>query len=177
MNMIILGVIMVVLGGVVPSWGETYEWTDGKGVVNFTDDLDKVPVKYRGKVKTRESIQNGQATEPAPSAAQPEPRIAPSPAPVTMVYGGHGEGWWRGEYASLRQGIKAIEKSLAEKREKLAEVKRKRIIYQRTRDRIAYNQLEEEIKNEEAQLKEVQERLDALDSDAARYGVPPGWRQ
>lgn len=176
-----LVLIIAAMGVAGPSWGETYEWTDSKGVVNFTDDLDKVPAKYRTKVRERESIRSEEGAVPPSGGSEPviqqTGKTPPPSSPSVMVYGGHGQGWWRGQYASLRQGIKAIESSLAEKRDKLAELKRKRIIYQRTRDRVAYNQLEAEIKGDEAQLKEVQERLSALDDEAGKAGVPQDWRQ
>lgn len=179
LRIILVLIIAVMAAG--PLWGETYEWTDSKGVVNFTDDLDKVPAKYRTKVRERESVRSEEGAIPSPGGSEPvmqqTGKVPPPSSPPVTVYGGHGQGWWRGQYASLRQGIKAIESSLAEKRDKLAELKRKRIIYQRTRDRVAYNQLEAEIKNDEAQLKEVQDKLNALDDEANKGGVPQDWRQ
>ncbi|GFE58705.1 DUF4124 domain-containing protein [Geobacter sp. AOG1] len=182
MHRFMLVVIMIFTVVAGPSWADTYEWTDSKGVVNFTDDLDKVPAKYRTKVKERESIRSEQGTIPSSDGTEPVMKQTgktppPSSTPPVAVYGGHGQGWWRGQYASLRQGIKAIEGGLADKREKLAELKRKRIIYQRTRDRVAYNQMEEDIKSDEAQLKEAQDRLNALDGEANSAGVPQEWRQ
>lgn len=182
MHRIMCSVLMVFMGLAGPAWCETYEWTDNKGVVNFTDDLDRVPAKYRNKVKEREPIRSELDAIPPSDGAQPvvkqNDKVPSTPStPPVKAYGGHGQGWWRGQYASLRQGSKAIETSLADKREKLAELKRKRIIYQRTRDRVAYNQMVEEIKSEEAQLKEVQDRLEALEKEANSAGVPQEWRQ
>ena len=37
----------------------TYEWTDEKGTVNFTEDLGNVPKKYRKKVKVLGADEGG----------------------------------------------------------------------------------------------------------------------
>lgn len=34
----------------------TFQWTDDRGVIGFTDDLNNVPARYRNKVRTREDI-------------------------------------------------------------------------------------------------------------------------
>ncbi|MBT1070585.1 DUF4124 domain-containing protein [Pelotalea chapellei] len=34
----------------------TYQWTNEKGVTGFTDSIDKVPSKYRDRVRRREDI-------------------------------------------------------------------------------------------------------------------------
>jgi aspartyl protease family protein len=40
----------------VPSgYGEMYKWVDEKGTVHFTDDLSKIPEKYRPEAETRKS--------------------------------------------------------------------------------------------------------------------------
>jgi hypothetical protein len=36
--------------------GQTYRWTDDRGVVSFTDNLNDVPAKYRQKVIKQEDI-------------------------------------------------------------------------------------------------------------------------
>jgi aspartyl protease family protein len=37
------------------SYGEMYKWVDEKGTVHFTDDLSKIPEKYRPEAETRKS--------------------------------------------------------------------------------------------------------------------------
>src|SRR5512139_1630393 len=53
--------------------GSLYEWTDDRGIVNVTDDISKVPDKYRSRAKKlgrSDAVQEGQgAVSPqAPSA-------------------------------------------------------------------------------------------------------------
>ncbi len=30
---------------------QVFKWTDQKGIINFTDDLSKIPPEYRGKIE------------------------------------------------------------------------------------------------------------------------------
>jgi len=49
-------IIIIILGILVASsYGEMYRWVDEKGTVYFTDDLSKIPEKYREGVETRKS--------------------------------------------------------------------------------------------------------------------------
>lgn len=40
----------------LPAAAETYQWTDSRGVVNFTDDPTTIPPRYRGKAMVGEDI-------------------------------------------------------------------------------------------------------------------------
>jgi clan AA aspartic protease (TIGR02281 family) len=52
MPFIILSFILLIV--MVPSsYGEMYKWVDEKGTVHFTDDLSKIPEKYRPDAETR----------------------------------------------------------------------------------------------------------------------------
>ena len=44
-------------------WAKTYEWVDEKGTVNFTQDYNSVPEKYRDKVKERPDEPGGSNTK------------------------------------------------------------------------------------------------------------------
>lgn len=94
----------LILGSALFAAGETYKWTDDRGVIHFSDDNSNIPRRYRSRVKTMEditirnpSIQQGlkereekaskeekekQHSEPAPS---PPPPPAPSVAPLPTV--------------------------------------------------------------------------------------------
>ena len=156
--------------------GATYEWLDDKGVVHFTDDPDRIPSKYLKRVKERDSVK-GEPAKPAP------PPAAESAAPVVpadkgeRLYGGYGEDWWRASFAGLRAEIKSIEDGLPAKKDRLNVLRRKRVLYQRGSDRVSFNEMDDDIGRDEARIKELREKLSALDAQASRDGVPSEWRQ
>ena len=43
--------ILVLLIFASSAWATVYKWVDERGVVNFADDLDKVPPAYRNSVE------------------------------------------------------------------------------------------------------------------------------
>lgn len=80
MRFIILFVLLLIF--FVPhSYGEMYKWVDEKGVVHFTDDLSKIPEKYRPDAEIRKSPQ--EISSPLPKE-KPKPS---SPAKVSEPEG------------------------------------------------------------------------------------------
>lgn len=55
MNLIAF-VLAAILCGALSAGAETYSWTDEQGVVSFTDDPTRIPLKYRTKVNKGEDI-------------------------------------------------------------------------------------------------------------------------
>jgi hypothetical protein len=174
-------IIALVAGAVSTAHGEIFEWVDSSGAPHFTDNLDNVPAKYRSKVKALESVK-----EQAP--ARDEKAVAPPPGPSPVyvkpvvkspdeLRGGRSEDSWRTAFTDLLQQIKKLEDDLPGKKKSLADLHRKRILYSKTSDRIAYYALEDEIKKDETRLQELQQQLQELNVSADRDDVPPGWRQ
>lgn len=80
--------LLLTLSGVLPAAAETYQWTDGKGVVNFTDDPSRIPPRYRNKARVGEDItirnpnvqkELKEQEEKARQEEQARPRIVPTP--------------------------------------------------------------------------------------------------
>jgi hypothetical protein len=165
----------------VPAGAAMYEWTDDKGVVNFTDNPKNIPAKYRNKVKKRPSI-TGEPTESVP-AGTPQPgespqALEPTPQPgKSVMYGGHDESWWRSRYSNLHQELKALQDGLPTKREDLSAARRKFTVYQFPQNRRAYYDLMAEVDKDEARIKDLTNQLESLDVEAARAGVPLDWRR
>jgi hypothetical protein len=150
---------------------EIYQWTDRGGEVHFTDNVDKVPPNYRSKVRK---------TDPEPVIQikeTPAEAIAPSMGNSPSTYGGHDEMWWRSSYRKLHEEVKNIQDNLPKKRDKLTELRRKKIIYSKPSGRIAYYDLLKEIDRDEARVTELQKQQANMDTEAAKAGVPLGWRQ
>jgi clan AA aspartic protease (TIGR02281 family) len=53
MRIIIFTIVIILAVLVSASYGEMYKWVDEKGTVHFTDDLSKIPEKYREDAETR----------------------------------------------------------------------------------------------------------------------------
>ena len=51
MKIVILFIVILIFS-VSPVYGEMYKWVDEKGALHFTDDLSKVPEKYRPDAET-----------------------------------------------------------------------------------------------------------------------------
>lgn len=176
-----------------------YEWVDSQGGVHFTDNLDKVPAKYREKVKLRESVAGEKAVSP-PAPQEPPPSAAP-PEKWETLPGGHDESWWRGRFQVLRDEMKAIRDKLPEKKDTLVQLHRKWVISKgRTpkagerldnvdsyvnkgalstpaKHRIAYFEKKKEIEGDEARVRELEEQLASLDAEATKAVVPFEWRE
>jgi hypothetical protein len=159
----------------------TYEWTDNKGVVNFTDNPDKIPPQYLKKAIKRPSITGAQAGSTAEGINQGQAPVAPGQEPATQnsanLYGGHDQSWWQSRFASIRDELKAIQDGLAGKKDDLLDLRRALTLYGAGHDRKAYYDKLEEIKNDEAREIELREQLKNLDIEASRAAVPLGWRQ
>jgi hypothetical protein len=151
--------------------GGIFQWTESDGGVHFTDNPDKIPPDFRHKARAVDVTPSIQVPEQAPEASTPAPQA------LTSSYGGHNETWWRSSFNTLREKINGIQDGLPEKKKRLAELRRQRTIYTRTRDRIAYNQLDGEIKRNEEQVLNLQKQLADLDEKAASAGVPMEWRK
>jgi hypothetical protein len=151
--------------------GGIYRWTDRDGGVHFTDNQGKIPADFRNSAREVDVTPSIQVPE---QAAESPPPTTP---PVVSSFGGHNEVWWRSSFNSLREKIKLLQDGLPGKKERLSELRRKRVLYTRTRDRIAYNQLDGEIKRDEEEVTRLQQRLKDLDDEASNAGVPMEWRR
>ena len=163
---LLAGVMMMV--GVAHA--EIYQWTDKGGIVHFTDNPDKIPPAYRSRAKevdvTPTIQETGQLNQTQPTTDE---KIGPT-------YGGHDELWWRSSFMGLREKIQVIQGEIGGNKEDLTEIRRKRTIYQKPSDRVAFHELDDKIKKQEEQVKDLQKQLADLDAEANRSGVPQGWR-
>ena len=154
-----------------------FEWVDSEGVTHFTDNPENIPAKYQKKVKERDSA--------PPESPYVAPAASPAPPPPSeskvgeeqRLRGGHDEWWWRAGFSEIRRELDGIQGKLAGKREQLSILHRKRVIYQKARDRVAYNELDADIKRDEARVKELEDRLVTLEAEADRADVPQEWRR
>lgn len=160
-----------------PAHAAFYQWTDANGVVHMTDDPRNVPKQYKGKAMRIE------VREPAstPREAAPEPQSAPAASEADRgaagVTGGHDEAWWRAQFAELRSELTTVQAARSQKEQQLVELRRRRVIFQRARDRVAVHELEAQVSADDARISDLLNRIAALDLAASKAGVPLEWRQ
>jgi hypothetical protein len=162
-------ITFLLLSVAAPSFGAVYEWIDDKGVVNFTDSRDNIPARYRGIARERELSEDKNVTV---IKDQGGPAAPLEQTPKAQLYGGRDAGWWRSTIGAVRTEMKTIEEGLPAKRQELARVQRRRVLYHKAVDRVAADRMSKEIEADEAKLRELQEKLTLLQRQAGESGVP-----
>lgn len=151
-----------------------YKWIDKSGVVNFTDDLERVPVQYRDqiqKIEPKEEKKDVQKVEP--------PSISPTAREKkeTDIYG-RDEVWWRERVRPWKEQLKEATENLENTRkkfaEKTAEMGRKGLV-SRARYQVEAEKYDQEKKKYEAQIAEAQEMLEKLSKEAEEARANPDW--
>lgn len=139
----------------------TYEWTDQNGTVNFTEDLGKVPKKYRKKVKVLGADEGGTPQvieEPAKGKAKETSTQKEKKAPA-----GKDETGLRSEYAVAKANLQATEEDLAGLRRRVGDTSKM--------SRTEYLSLQNTIKQEEFREQEQKQKLESLREAAKKAGV------
>jgi hypothetical protein len=148
---------------------QTYQWTDERGTVNFTEDLGKVPKKYRKKVKVLGLDESGvpqviESTEPGKGRT----KELGTPKDNKALYGGKDEAAWRNEFATAKRELKVTEQELADLRGRMGDTSKM--------SRSEYLALQNTINHNEFRVQELRKRLDLLREKADKAGVPADLR-
>lgn len=149
-----------------------YQWIDDKGIAHVTDNLGKVPTKYRKKVLMLE--QSPGEKEPA----QTQPRVAEPPRADESANEGYAKAEWQ-------QRMKDAQVRLADAQRRYQELDKKRTEALGKWGGVASGQLEGRMEAEQIaeQMKQVQKEIDdtrnqidtVIPEEARKAGVPPGW--
>lgn len=160
----------------LPASAAIYKWVDEKGVVNFTEDFGKVPQRFHNKVKVVgedqsaeptvviQDVKDGKGEKPAPA----EPSKKESAQPKKAVFGGKDEGYWKEEFAKAKYELKGVRDQI--------EAVNARMSKSDQMSRSEYKTLENTRKLLEEQELAVRKRLEALEAEARKAGVPPNIR-
>jgi len=169
---------------------EVYKWVDDKGVVNFTDDYNKIPPAYRTQIKLEGKVEEPPA---APSGAGASPG-APAPVPVQTpaVAGqapgsaqtdryGLGEAYWRDrakpwkeKYREASQKYDEANKRYQEKADELSQ-RRFGSPTQYKMNIAQLDQIKVEREGYKAEMTEAEEALKKIAKDAQESGGNPEW--
>ena len=171
----IFTILVVLLFAFSLQAGTLYKWVDKQGVVNFTDDLTKVPPSYRNQVEVEESkdIQE----EVTPLSSQTVNPDTEKEEITTDIYG-HDEAWWRERVRPWKQQLKeATEKYEAAQRkfsERTAELSQRGLV-SHARHKILSDQFKQETMEYEIQIAEANEMLRKLSKEAVESRANPDW--
>jgi hypothetical protein len=151
---------------------ETYTWVDSSGTVNFTEDISKVPKKYRGKVRVRgdvNAVAGGVETTSEPVLTSPsgdKPGEVAEQKPV--LYGGRSGKSWKADFETLRAEIGSTDDQIAELNSRLSDTSKM--------SRTDYLGIQSSIKNFQFHRGVLEKKLNALNEQASRAGVPGEFR-
>jgi hypothetical protein len=172
---------MLFIGFSVIASADIYQWVDNNGVVNFTDNINSIPKKYRNKVKVQssdDSSQEATVSGTAQSTVQEDNKPqSEETSQQRKIFGGHDEIWWRSQYDSLRKELAQLQADLPTKQPEADQLRRKLIIYTYARNRVAYQAKLDEIQQDKKRISALTEQLSALDAQASAAGVPFEWRK
>ena len=142
---------------------QTYEWTDDGGTVNFTEDLGKVPKKYRKKVKvlgaddsgTPQVIENTEPakTKPKESAASQDKKASGSKDDAAS----------RKDYAIAKANLAATEQEIADLRARLDDTSKM--------SRGEYLTIQNSLKQDEFRAQEKRKKVEQLRESAGKCGA------
>jgi hypothetical protein len=175
----VLSILLILLFFSLPAYSATvYKWVDKDGVVNFTDDLTKVPPSYRNQVEKeeRKDVKEG-VTSRSPQEATRESESAEI---NTDIYG-RNESWWREKVRPWKEQLKAATEKYeaAEKKymEKSDELSRRRFgsPTQYKMNIIELDKVREEKEKCQAQISEANEMLEKLSKEAKETKADPAW--
>lgn len=175
-----LFVCIVMLVGMVAATAcaETYTWEDSSGTIHFTEDISRVPKKYRKNVRVRGDMGAAVAEEPlveqSTEAAAPGDAAPPAKEPAAAsekkeeLYGGKPGKSWKMEFDTLRAEISATDDQVAELDSRLGDTS--------NMSRIEYLTIRNTIKNLKFRRGELENKIKALNEQASKAGVPGQYR-
>ena len=173
-KILILSILLIFIS---PAYAATiYKWVDKEGVVNFTDDYNKVPSEYRDRVQTeiREDTPKGETLAPLKTPLQE------SEETKTDIYGRDETWWservstWKGRLKEATVNYESVNEKFMGKEGELSRIKygsksQHRVIIQEL------DRLKEEMMKYKAQIAEANEMLKKLSKEAEESRANPDW--
>lgn len=149
---------------------DIYQWEDASGVMHFTDDVKKVPARYRDKMRVQKSA------APTSDAAAPESNAkgAEKTGSDDELYGDYTLHWWLETFRKKKIEVSQASTLIGTKREFIQALERGRRfgqIYEQA-DVDKYNAYKAELPADEQRLKDLDEEVAELKRKAAILGVP-----
>ena len=155
--------------------GTIYKWMDKDGVVNFTNDENRIPSEYGNQVQKLEF--GGPHEKPNP-ALPPVSAEKKEEAKVDIY--GKGEDYWRAKVQpwekQLQEATENIEIIARQINERAKEETGKTLSRTQVKIDLAYrNELLEEISEYQAQIRKANEMLNKITQEAKEAKARPEW--
>jgi hypothetical protein len=177
-KLLILLILLVFAAPVYPA--TIYKWVDKDGVVNFTDDLSKVPPSYRNRVEKeeRKDVKEKMTPQPPQAATRED-----EPEEVKRDNYGRDEIWWRERVRPWKEKLKEATEKYEETQtlftKKAEDLSQNKFLY-RSKSSTPWevselNRLGEEKKRYEAQIAEANEMLEKISKEARESDADPAW--
>lgn len=170
---------LCLIGGLGLPWshGQTYKWVDDQGAVHFTDDLSRVPERYR---KGLEKIGTSDEKADTPSqgaAVGPEKKEGPGEDLL-----GRGETYWKGRVKEWREKIKSLEERQDGLRRKYNELVERYNESKSTAERASLRKEREQVKADmdrnKAEIEEAKHMLEKkIPEEAEIFKAKREWLQ
>jgi hypothetical protein len=149
---------------------------DEKGVMNFTDDLGRVPSQYRDGVREEviDDKANGELSPPS------QPMLTKEEGRTTDIYG-LGEGYWKERIRPWKEQLEEATENYEKMQKKFlesAEELSQRRYGSRTQYKmniIELDRLNKERMRYQAQIVEAKEMLTRISREAEESGADPEW--
>jgi AraC-like DNA-binding protein len=141
----------------------TYEWVDEAGTVNFTEDLGKVPKKYRKRAKVIGADESSapQIIENSDSA-KGKPKEMENPKEQKALHPKE-EAALRNEYATAKANLRATEQEISDLRARMADTSKM--------SRSEFLALQNTLKQDEFRVLEQRRHLEQVRQKVQRAGV------
>jgi hypothetical protein len=171
-------ILLILLVFISPTYAATiYKWVDEEGIVNYTDDYNKVPTLYLDRVKILEFF-----TEKGPPVQTPQTTPGIKEEIRTDIYG-RDETWWREKVRPWKEQLKEAtenyenaHKEYMEQTERLGQFKFGRLSltqYQMISYRLEI--LDKEMEKYQGQIAEANGMLEKLSNEAKETKANPVW--
>jgi len=169
-------VTLLVLAVPVLCSAEIYKWVDEKGRVGYSDDLGKVPKKYRNNAvvteRQEQAVEIIETTAPEKSPGkgvdgkgEPDSKGRDKDKPV---FDGKTGDAWKQDFARQKHEVKSLEDQATGIKERMADPGKisrgEYVILQNTQRDLAFR------------IEKAKQKLDALNDAAEKAGVPAEFR-
>ena len=169
---IVLSLLMILTATL--SFGETYQWTDERGGIHYTDEYTKVPERFRSNMK---KIEEEKETTSIKKEGEIPEKGKEAPLKDRL---GRGEEYWKTLVGELKNKIRALQEKNENLRLKYNELTQKHNNSKSSLERGNFRRERDQTKSEMDQIKvEIEELMIMLEKkipeEAELFGAKPEW--